>query len=145
MQLLAKVCKQERMNIERLFARAFVLLGGLFWFVAAIGAGTRYLEDGSEVFTQGWILLGVTLAVLAIGWFYEVLAAMILLGLTVVFVVYGFVNPAEWEIGVWATWLLFTAAPAFAAAWLFLAAARMQKTCELEEAQKAAAGTGVPA
>lgn len=133
MQLFARTCKFDRMNIERFAARTFVVTGGLFWFVAAMGAVTRYLEeDAGDVLTQAWVLLGLTMVVLAIGWFYEVLAAMILFALTALFIAWGFVNPAIGETGVWAIWLLFTAAPASTAAALFLLAARMQKICEYE-------------
>ena len=63
MELLARTCKTERMNFERLFARLLILAGGAFWFVAAIGALSRY-DAGEEVLTQAWILLGVTIVVL---------------------------------------------------------------------------------
>jgi hypothetical protein len=132
MELLARTCKSERMNFERLFARVLVAAGGVFWFLAAIGAGSRYLEDGSEAFTQAWILLGITVVVLAIGWLYEYLVALILFALTVGFVVYGLLTPTFGEFGVWAIWILFTAVPTVVAGLLFLAAARMQKICTLE-------------
>lgn len=132
MELLARTCKSERMNFERLFARLMIFGGGLFWFLAAIGAWSRY-EAGDEVFTQAWILLGITVVVLLIAWFYEVLGAVVLLVLTVGFIVYGFMTTGIDEAGTWAIWLLFTAAPAFSSAILLLAAARMQKICLMEE------------
>ncbi len=133
MGLMTRACKSERMNIERLLARAFVVAGGLFWYLAAMGAATRYLEDGSEVFAEGWILLGVTVVLFVIGWLYEKLAAVVLVLLSVGFVVYGLLSPGVGEAGVWAIWLLFTVAPALIAATLFLLASRMQRICELEE------------
>jgi hypothetical protein len=132
MQILARTCKSERMNFERLFARLLIAGGGLFWFLAAIGAWSRY-DAGEEVFTQAWILLGITVVVLAIAWFYEVLAAMVLFVLTVAFVVYGFATSSIDEVGTWSIWLLFTAAPTVLSAVLLLAANRMQNICDLEE------------
>lgn len=135
MQLFARTCKFERMNFERLFARLFVAGGGLFWFIAALGAWSRYLDDGSEVFRHAWIILAATVIILALGWFYEVAAALVLFALTVVFIVYGFLQPTIGEAGVWSIWLLFTAAPAATAGVLFLLASRMQLVCELEDKQ----------
>lgn len=131
MELLAKTCKSERMNIERLFARALVVAGGLFWAIAAFGAADRY--GAEDVMSHAYILLGITVVVLVIGWMYENLAAMVLLALTLGFIIYGLVTPTfQGETGVWAIWMLFTAAPTFASALLFLLAARMQKICELD-------------
>ncbi len=135
MELFARVCNYDRMNIERLIARAFVLLGGLFWFVAALGAATRYLEDGEAVLNQAWILLGVTVLVFVLSLFFEVLVAVILFVAAVVFIAMAFVVPGiARETGTIALWLLFTAAPALVAAVLFLLAARMQNVCELDVA-----------
>jgi hypothetical protein len=132
MELFVRTCKFDRMNLERLAARLFVLAGGLFWFLAAIGA-TSYLDEGGDaVLNQAWVLLGLTVVVFLMGWFYEVLTAVFLVVITVAFVVVGVVSEPISEPGVWALWLLFTAAPSLIAATLFFLAARMQKICRLE-------------
>jgi hypothetical protein len=41
MELLARTCKAERMNLERLFARAFVAFGGTLWSAGGLGAHRR--------------------------------------------------------------------------------------------------------
>ncbi len=120
------------MNIERLFARIFVLLGGLFWFAAATGADFAY-QPGV---TNPWLWLGVTVVALAVGWLFEYLAAA-LLGVGAVGVaVYGVV--AGWEQGVW--WIMggMVASPMIIAALLFMLAARMQRICTMEEKGTAA-------
>ena len=45
MELLSRTCSTERMNIERILARTFVVVGGLFWVLmlwgSQVGSGYR--------------------------------------------------------------------------------------------------------
>jgi hypothetical protein len=132
MQLLARTCKTDRMMVERLGARVFVVAGGLFWVAAALGAFTGYLPD-EDILIEALILLILTAVVFVVGLFYEYLAALIALVIAIGAVVYGFAAPGIDEAGTWALWLLFTTAPAAMAALLYFAAARMQGICELQQ------------
>ena len=132
MQLLARTCEYDRMNFQRLGARGFVAAGGAFWAVAAFGANFAY-KDQSIASAAGtaFVPLAIALLALAIGWFYEVLAAAILVAGTVAVIAWGVV--AQWEAGVWAINAFVLIAPMVIAAGLFLLAARMQNICTLEE------------
>jgi hypothetical protein len=68
-----------------------------------------------------------------VGWFYERLAAMLLLGGVAVVILWGLL--AGWEAGVWATMAAFLMAEMVVAALLFMLAAQTQKVCELEESK----------
>lgn len=130
MRLLARTCKSEQMNFERLFARVFVVLGGAFWLAAALGANTYRPAQADP-----WIVLGLTVVVLAVGWFYEYLAAAVLAVGAVGVIVWGVV--ADWAQSggglLWVTMTGLLIAPMVIAAVLFLLAARMQRICALEE------------
>ncbi|MDP2233186.1 MAG: hypothetical protein Q8K89_06090, partial [Actinomycetota bacterium] len=80
MELLAKTCKSERMNMQRLFARIFVALGGVFWLTMVLGADIGYRDATfQEAATNGLVPAVAVVVLLAVGWFYENLAAAILL------------------------------------------------------------------
>ncbi len=131
MEIMQRTCKFERMNVERLFARAFVIVGGAFWVTAAFGANFIYRDQ--EVFEAiGNVLLplGLVAVALVIGWLYERLAALLLFAGSAAAAVYGFI--AGWELGVWVTMFAFVIGPMLLGAVLFLLASRMQSICELE-------------
>ena len=131
MELMTRTCKFERMNVERLFARGFVVAGGVFWVVAAFSADYFYARLGLvESLPNALLIFGVTLLALAIGWFYEVLGSVILMAGTVGGLVWGVI--AGWEFGVWLTMGVFLIAPMALAGLLFLLASRMQMICTLE-------------
>ncbi|MDI6843111.1 MAG: hypothetical protein QMC94_01750 [Anaerosomatales bacterium] len=132
MELLARVCKTEEMNFERLFARLFVAAGGLFWVAGVLGMDLGYRDKGVfEAAQSAAIPLAITVLALAIGWFYENLAGVLLITGSVGVVVWGVL--AGWESGVWFIMLAVLAAPMLIAGVLFLLAARMQRICELKE------------
>ena len=66
---------RERKNTERIFARGFTVLGGVFWIVAAF-AFAGPLTKGGIVYPL--VPLVFTAVVLTLGWFYERLTALIL-------------------------------------------------------------------
>lgn len=133
MELMARVCKTERMNFERLFARLFVAAGGLFWAVAVFAGDVAYLDKSAmEGISSAVIPLVIAIAALAVGWFYETLAGLLLFVAAGGAVVWGLV--AGWgEAGIWWLMIAVLIAPMVIAALLFLAAARMQRICQLEE------------
>lgn len=131
MELLARTCNTESMNVERLVARMFVVGGGAFWVIAAFGADFSY-RDQSLVASVGTAMvpLAITLVALGIGWFYEKLAAAVLVAGTFAAIAWGVIG--EWETGVWLLNAVFLMSPMVIAALLFLLASRMQTICTLQ-------------
>ena len=131
MALLERTCKMDQMNFQRLAARIFVALGGLLWAAAAFGASFSYLDESfADAAQTALIPLGITVVALAVGWFYEKLAALLLVVGAGGVVVWGVVS--GWETGVWVTMFFVMIAPMLIAALLFYLAARMQNICQLE-------------
>lgn len=138
MELMVRTCNTERMNAERIFARGFVILGGAFWVIMMVAAGTsqKYSDlvysdvNIAKVLGSALVPLALVVIVFVVGLFYEYLAAAILFGGAVATLVYGLVM--GWEAGVWVTAGLVLVAPMVVAGLLYLLAARMQKVCELE-------------
>lgn len=130
MELLAKTCKSEQMNAQRIFARIFVVLGGLFWVFMAWGAAWAYQGAPlTEALGGALVYAAAIAAIFLIGMFYENLAALILGAGAVAVVVYGVVM--SWEAGVWGTVFFFFILPMLIAAALYFLAARMQKICSM--------------
>lgn len=139
MELLSRTCNTESANIERILARAFVILGGLFWILMFFGSKTqaRYANivytaaDVQRGFINELIPLAVTIVIFVIGMFYERLAALLLLVGAVGVIVWGVIF--GWEAGVWFVMLVLIVAPMVIAALLYWLAGRMQQICLLEE------------
>jgi hypothetical protein len=132
MQLLTRTCHYDRMNVQRIFARGFVIFGGLIWVVAALGSpyGNRTISLLASV-GNSFLLLAATVAVFVLSLFYERLTAALLFVADVLATLYGLV--AGWEAGVWALMAIVLIAPMGVAGLLFLLAARMQNVCSLSE------------
>jgi hypothetical protein len=129
----------NRMNMDRLFARLFVVAGGVFWMAASFAALFNFVKAGASVaLLAAFYVFAATGATLAIGWFYErTAAAMLVLGSAAV-VVWGAI--VGWELGVWILMLMFLVAPMLTAAVLFAMARREEIVVE-----HALAGNLVPA
>lgn len=128
MELLSRTCKTEQMNVQRLFARLFVIAGGLLWVFMAWG--TEWAYRGSP-FTRAagsaaLYALGIAV-VFVIGLFYEYVAAAVLAVGVLAIGVFGIV--AGWETGVWAIAVFFFIVPMLLAAALYFMAAHMQDVC----------------
>lgn len=136
MQLTARTCNYERMNVERLLARVFVAAGGVFWVVAQFG-GLYFFEDSGITAAVGSALVPLAIAVGAfvLGWFYERIAAVALAIGAAAVVVWGLV--AGWEMGSWLGMTAIVIGPMLAAAVLFWLASRMQEVCSLDETRPA--------
>lgn len=120
------------MDTERLAARLFVGVGIVLWAILAGGAALVYKDPGTSVaVAQAAVLLAVNVIALAVGWFFENLAAGILFLFAVGSVVWGVMM--GWEAGVWGLMAIILIAPAVVAGLLFIMAAQMQKACELKE------------
>lgn len=130
MEILAKTCNTDVMDGERMAARLFVGIGGVVWCVLAIGSALNFGVPNAAVLTiQIALPLVLSIVALAVGWFYENLAAVLLVVGAVATVIWGVV--ASWEPGVWGVMALFLIAPELIAALLFMMAARMQEVCRI--------------
>jgi len=133
---------RERKNTERIFARGFTLLGGIFWIAAAFAGPWAY---GGQSFLSSLTTLAIyplifTVGVLALGWFYERLTALILALGAAGTVVWGLIM--GWEGPVWIIMLAFFVTPTVIAAVLFYLAGNTPATDPQESKQPSA---GAPA
>jgi len=106
---------------ERLFARGFTILGGVFWIVAAFAG--PYIYGGRSLvgaFGVAVYPLVFSIAVLALGWYYERLASLVLAVAAIGTVAWGVIM--VWEPNVWAIMLVFFIAPTVASGLLFFLA-----------------------
>jgi hypothetical protein len=119
----------NRMNMDRIFARAFVIAGGIFWAITSFAGLYSFVRAGASVaLLAAFYVFAATGATLVIGWFYErVAAALLVLGSAAV-VVWGVM--ASWELGVWILMGIFLLAPMLTAAVLFVLARREQTVVE---------------
>lgn len=132
MELLARTCRTEQMNTQRIFARLFVLMGGVLWVFMAWGAQWTYKGAPiTEAMGSALIYAVAIAAIFVVGLFYEYVASAILAAGAVAIVVIGLFS--GWEPGVWAIALFFFVLPMIFASVLYAAAARMQRICTLQE------------
>jgi len=119
----------NRMNMDRLFARGFVVFGGVFWMCASFAAAYSFIRAGaSAALLSAFYVFAATAATLVIGWFYERTAAALLVLASAAVVVWG--TMASWELGVWILMTLFLIGPMLTAGVLFLMARREQAAYE---------------
>ena len=129
MDLMMKTCNYDAMGGERLAARLFVLLGGIFWIIAAFAGSALYTNLGfAYAAGQALIPFGLAAVALLVGWFYERIAAALLFIGAIAAVAWGVI--IGWEAGVWGIMALVLIAPTVIAGLLFLMAARTQRNCE---------------
>lgn len=138
MALMTRACRYERMNVERLFARGFVVFGGVVWTVMLFASETAArhtdfaytLEEVAAAASTALVPLAATLLVFVIGLFYEKLAALVLLAGVVGSIGWGVA--AGWSASLWVIMGVAGIGPMLLAAVLFLMASRMQAICALE-------------
>lgn len=141
MDVLMRTCKTDTMNVQRVLARTFVVVGGLFWVVMLFAARTQasyadFVYGTQEVFGQAvpsaLIPLGITVAVFILSMFYETLTGWLLLAGGVGVLVWGVFE--QWESVMWGTMFLLYAGPMFLTGALFLLAANNQRVCDAKKA-----------
>lgn len=136
MELFARTCNYDVMDTERIGARLFVGVGGLIWAVLSIGAAFVYPSNaGLMAYLPALLVTVLAIVAFLLGWFFENAAAVLLFAGAIATIVWGIL--ARWEAGVWGVMALFLLAPEIVGGVLFLAAARMQKVCELQERARA--------
>jgi len=130
-------------NVVRMLARILVLAGGVFWIIAAF-AGPYVFDNMSladSLKTAVWPFLAA-LAILAVGWIYEHLAAVLLFAASTAALVWGVIY--GWEVGVWVVMAFVLFAPMMMAAVMFLLAARAEaRRVARDEAKSAVIAAGV--
>ena len=122
-------------HIARTFARALVIAGGSFWVIAAVAVVYVYPSlglAGSALFGL-WPFLAA-LVILAIGWRYERLASVLLLGASAAVAVWGVIY--GWEAGLWLIMTSVLIAPMTIAALLFILSARAEERRSLSAAER---------
>jgi hypothetical protein len=128
----------ERKNAERIFARAFTVLGGVFWIGLAFAG--PYVYGGQTVlgaFQTAIFPIAFTIGILVLGWFYERLTALILALAAVGTIAWGLIW-GGWEPFVWGIMLLFFVTPTVISAVLFFLAGNVVTTESNAEAEVAA-------
>lgn len=145
MDFMLRTKDTGQVNVERILARSFVVLGGLFWTLTFFGANTKAsyanfvytLPEIGRAAMFALIPLTITVGVFALGMFYERIAGLVLLAIVVAMNVYGVVNYPG-EVVLWATAVSVLVAPAAVAAVLYLLAARTQEVHALQKGTVAA-------
>lgn len=119
-----------RIAVERNVARGFVIGGGVFWSVATFAGLYVFNESGlSSALMAAFIPLVAIAATLIIGWYYERVAAALLVLASAAVVAWGVIY--QFEIGVWVIMGVFLMGPMLTAATLFWMARRDQDALEL--------------
>jgi hypothetical protein len=140
MDFMLRAKDTGQVNIERVLARAFVALGGLFWTLAFFGVNTKAsysyfvytLPEVERAATMALIPLVITIAVFVLGMYYERLAGVLLLLIAGAMLVYGVVGHLG-ELVLWVTAVSVLVAPSAIAAILYLFAARTQEFQALKQ------------
>ncbi len=90
----------RRIQVERGVARAFVILGGVFWGIATFAGLYWYRETGvgAAALAAGAPLLA-SLVTLVIGWYWERAAAILLVLASLAVIYWGVIT--GFELGVW--------------------------------------------
>jgi hypothetical protein len=121
---------EQRISLERGFARGFVIVGGLFWTVATFAGAYSFRQTGmSSALIAAFLPLVATAATLIVGWYFERITAVLLVVASLAVVVWGVV--AGFELGVWALVTVALIGPMMTAAVLFWLARRNQEAFEL--------------
>jgi hypothetical protein len=119
-----------RIAFERGTARAFVIGGGIFWSVAAFAGLYSFLKAGvGNALLGAFFPLVAVLATLAVGWYFERVAAISLAIASLAVVAWGVIY--QFEAGVWGLMIVALVGPMMTAAVLFWMARRDQEAFEL--------------
>jgi hypothetical protein len=123
----------SRIALKRGVARAFVILGSVFWSVATFfDVYTQRSAGYGSAVLAALVPLAVVLVTLVIGWYWERLTAIALLAASIGVMAWGVVYGFAPEM--WAIVTLTLIGPMLTASVLFWAARRQQEAYELETA-----------
>ena len=119
-----------RIVVERGIARAFVILGGVFWGIAVFAGLYSYGQTGLWwAMLAAFIPFVATLATLVLGWYYERVTALLLVLASAGVVYWGVTH--QFEAGVWMLVTVALIGPMVTASVLFWMARREQQALEL--------------
>lgn len=121
---------RTRISLERGIARAFVMIGGAFWGIAVVATLVTY--HGDAMGTMALIALVpfiLNVACLAVGWFLERTASVMLALISAGAVWWGLAN--AFEPGVWMLFIVLLIAPMLTASVLFWLARQGEAALEL--------------
>jgi len=124
-----------RISLQRGVARAFVIVGGVFWGIATFAGVYSFRQTG-----VGWSMLAAfvpfaaTVATLIVGWYYERVTAVMLLVASAGVVYWGVVQ--QFELGIWLVATVALIGPMVTASVLFWLARREQAALDLMLAQR---------
>ncbi|MDH4140529.1 MAG: hypothetical protein OEV43_08165 [Coriobacteriia bacterium] len=124
------VCNPDKIVFERIAARGLVIGGGVFWIIAAFAARFSFGGEGVVDSVGGAIYpFAAAVVVLAVGWFYERAAAVLLFAASIAVLVWGVLF--AWEPTVWLVMTTVLVAPMTVSGIFFLLASRMERICAL--------------
>ena len=140
MDFMLRTTDTGQPNIERILARGFVIVGGLFWTLAFFGSNTKAsyanfvytLPEIEKATMMALIPLALTVGVFVLGMFYERMTGAVLLAVAGAMIAYGVINYIG-EVVLWVTAISVLVAPAAIAAILYLLAARTQEVQVLKK------------
>jgi hypothetical protein len=143
MNLMMRTKNTGELNLERVFARVLVTIGGAFWFFGLLGLQNMgytqvySLPELTRAVTLGAIPLALTIASLVLGLYFERLTGVLLVLAGLGMLVWGIL--AHWgEVVLWMTALSVLVAPSGLSGVLYLLAARTQEVQELTAKTEAA-------
>lgn len=147
--LMLRTKNTGRLNIDRVFARLFVALGGAFWVIAFFAARTPQsysnlsgytLPEVANATAGALIPLAIVVAVFVLGLFYERLTGVVLVVVAIAMIGWGVLE--HWSsdgVVLWITAFSVLVLPTLIASALFELASRRQEAQEHEIAAGQAA------
>jgi hypothetical protein len=141
MNVMLRAKDTGELNIDRVFARLFVVLGGIFWIAAFATQNTVMKSYTGAALTLPELTKGATtaltplvlvVAVFVLGMFYERLTGIVLVVVALAMIVWGFAmyfKPDDMLL--WITAFSVLVLPTLVSAALFELAARRQEAQEL--------------
>jgi len=142
MNLLLRAKNTGQLNIDRVFARLFLAMGGAFWVIAFFAAHTSQSYSNLSGYTLpelanaaefAFLPFALVVVVFALGFFYERLTGLVLVLAAIAMIGWGILE--HWGadgIGLWITAFSVLILPTIVASALFELAARRQERQELE-------------
>ena len=137
------VCRADRMNMERISARALVFGGGAFWMIAGFAVYFNILPAESSVNALGGAAIPFVFALttLLLGRYSERAASLFLLFGAAVAIAVGFTY--AWGLSTWAIMMIVLIGPMIGASVAYALAAKMERVCMNPDSINSLASAGV--
>jgi len=121
---------ETRISMERVIARAFVIVGGAFWGISLLAAALWYQRGLESMFFIALAPFLLNMASLVLGWRWERTASITLALTSAAAVAWGVAM--NFEPGVWALFTVLLIGPMMTASVLFWMARRGEIAMELQ-------------